>query len=149
LKTSYPIHQPPCLYEGTPSTTTHSHFPDLTFPYTGTSTHLRPRAAPPTYAQQGLPLPQVWPESWFPPCVLFDWWFSSWDRWGIWLVEIVLSIGLQSLSASFHQLLLWGPHTQSKGWLRASASVFVRFWQSLSGDSHIRLPSASTFQHSQ
>jgi hypothetical protein len=31
-----------------------------------------------------------------------------------------------------------------QGWLRASASVFVRHWQSLSGDSCIRLLSAST-----
>jgi hypothetical protein len=34
-----------------------------------------------------------------------------------------------------------------KGWLQASPSVFVRLWQSVSGDNHIRLPSASTSQH--
>jgi hypothetical protein len=38
-----------------------------------------------------------------------------------------------------------GPCTQSHGWLWASASVFVRLWHNLSGDNHIRLPSASTF----
>ena len=35
------------------------------------------------------------------------------------------------------------------GWLQAPASVFVRLWQSLLGDSHIRLPSASTSRHPQ
>jgi hypothetical protein len=39
------------------------------------------------------------------------------------------------------------PCAQSNGWLKVSTSVFVRLWQSLSGDSHIRLPSASTFCH--
>ena len=53
------------------------------------------------------------------------------------------------LLQSLLQLLHRGPHTQSNGWLRASASVFVRLWQSLSGDSHIRLPSASSSQHPQ
>jgi hypothetical protein len=42
-----------------------------------------------------------------------------------------------------------GPHAQSNSWLQASASVFVRLWQSLSGNSYIRLPLASTSQHSQ
>jgi hypothetical protein len=36
-----------------------------------------------------------------------------------------------------------GDTKQSNGWLGASTSVFVMLWQSLSGDSHIRLPSAS------
>jgi hypothetical protein len=33
------------------------------------------------------------------------------------------------------------PLAQSNGWFQSSSSVFVRLWQSLSGDSHIRLPS--------
>jgi hypothetical protein len=49
---------------------------------------------------------------------------------------------LQSLLKLLHR----EPHTQSNGWLRASASVFVRLWQSLSGD---RLLSANTFWHLQ
>jgi hypothetical protein len=52
---------------------------------------------------------------------------------------------LQSLLQLLHQ----GPHIQSNGWLQAYASVFVRLWQRLSGDSHIRLLSASTFCHLQ
>jgi hypothetical protein len=41
------------------------------------------------------------------------------------------------------------PWAQSNGWLWASASVFVRLWQRLSGDSHIRFPSASISLHPQ
>jgi hypothetical protein len=40
-----------------------------------------------------------------------------------------------------------GSHAQSSGWLQPSASVYVRIWHSLSGDSYIRLPSASTSWH--
>ena len=42
-----------------------------------------------------------------------------------------------------------GPLAQSNGWLQASTSVYVRLWQSLSGDSSNRLPSASTSWHPQ
>jgi hypothetical protein len=31
-------------------------------------------------------------EPWVPPCVLFGWWFSSWELWGIWLVDITTLI---------------------------------------------------------
>ena len=47
-----------------------------------------------------IPLLQIRLEPWFPPCVLFGWWFSSWEHWGIWLVDIVLSMGLQTPSTS-------------------------------------------------
>jgi hypothetical protein len=53
------------------------------------------------------------------------------------------------LLQSFPQLLYWGPCAQTDGWLQALVSVLVRIWQSLSGDSHIRLPSASTSWHQQ
>ena len=39
--------------------------------------------------------------------------------------------------------------SQSNGWLGASTFVFVRHWQSLSGDSYIRHLSASTCLHLQ
>jgi len=33
------------------------------------------------------------------PCVLLGWWFSLWELWGIWLVDIVvLPMGLQTSS---------------------------------------------------
>jgi hypothetical protein len=46
-------------------------------------------------------------EPWVAPCVLFRWWFSLWELWGIWLVDIVvLAMGLQTHSApSFLSLI--------------------------------------------
>ena len=38
-------------------------------------------------------------ELWVSPCVFFGWWFSFWELWGVWLVDIiVLPMGLQTLS---------------------------------------------------
>ena len=110
-----------------------------------------PRASPPIDAQQGHPLLHMQLE----PCVLLGWWFSPWELWGIWLVDIVvLPEGVQTPSApsapqSFPYLLHWGPCAQSNGCLQASASVFAKLWQSLSGDNYIRLLSASTSWHPQ
>ena len=42
----------------------------------------------------------MWLELWVPQCVLLGWWFSPWELWGIWLVDIVvLPMGLQTPSA--------------------------------------------------
>ena len=39
-------------------------------------------------------------ELWVTPCVLFGGWFSSWELWWVWLVDIVvLPTGLQTPSA--------------------------------------------------
>jgi hypothetical protein len=59
--------------------------------------------------------------------------------------------GLQTSSAPSVPSLTHpsGPQAQSNDCLWKSASVFVRLWQSLSGDSYIRLLSASTSQHQQ
>jgi hypothetical protein len=36
------------------------------------------------------------------PCVLLGWWLSSWELWGVWLIDIiVLSMGLQTPFSSF------------------------------------------------
>ena len=36
-------------------------------------------------------------EPWVPLCVLFGWWFSLWELWGFWFVDIVvLPMGLQT-----------------------------------------------------
>jgi hypothetical protein len=84
-------------------------------------------------------------EPWVPSCVHFGWWFSPWELWGYWLVHIVFpSMGLQTPSAPSALSL-----AQFNGWLGTSTSVFVRHWQSLSGDSYIRLLSASTCWHPQ
>jgi hypothetical protein len=59
-----------------------------------------PRFSSHTDAQQGHPLLRIWLEPWVPPCVLFGWWFSPWELWGFWLVDIVvLPMGLQTPSA--------------------------------------------------
>jgi hypothetical protein len=50
---------------------------------------------------------------------------------------------LQSFSWHLH----WGPCSQSNVWLQASTSVSVRPCQSLSGDIHVSLLSASTSWH--
>jgi hypothetical protein len=87
-----------------------------------------------------------------PSCVLLGWWFSPWNLWGVWLVDIiVLSMELQTPSAPSVLSLTppLGPHEQLNGWLQASTSVFVRLWQRLSGDSYIRLLSACTSWHQQ
>jgi hypothetical protein len=71
---------------------------------------------------------------------------------GVWVVDIVvLPIGLQIPSAP-SVLPLTSPLgylAKSNVWLQASASVLVRLWQHLSGDSYIRLLSASTSWHLQ
>jgi hypothetical protein len=81
----------PWFYDAAPPPT-HSCLPTLTFPYPGASSFhrtkglfshccpIRPSCA--TYAV----------EPWVPPCVLFGWWFSSWELWGIWLVDITTLI---------------------------------------------------------
>jgi hypothetical protein len=64
-------------------------------PFTG------PRAFPPIDARQCHPLLHMCLELWMPLCVLFNWWFSPWELWRIWLVDIVvLPMGLQTPSAS-------------------------------------------------
>jgi hypothetical protein len=80
------------------------------------------------------------------PCVLFGWWFSPWELWGVWLIDIVvLPVGLKTPSApSVHSLNPpLGPCTQCNGWLWAANSVLVRLWQGLLGHSYIRHLSAN------
>jgi hypothetical protein len=39
-------------------------------------------------------------DPWVPPCVLFGWWFSAWELWGVWLIDsVVPPMGLQTSSA--------------------------------------------------
>ena len=48
------------------------------------------RSSLPINVWQGYCLLHMQLEPWVPPCVLFDWWFSSCELWGIWLVDIVV-----------------------------------------------------------
>jgi hypothetical protein len=107
-----------------------------------------PRASPPIDAHKGHPLLHMRLE----PCVLL------WLRLGIreslkvWLVDIVvLSMWLKTYSTPsvLSLIIYWGPCSQFNGCLETSASLFVRLWQGLSGDIHIRLHSACTSWHPQ
>ena len=64
-----------------------------------------------------------------------------------WLILLFFLWGCKPLQLlqSFPSLLYWGPTAQSNDWLPASASLFVSLYQSLSGDSYIRLPLAQHF----
>jgi hypothetical protein len=78
-------------------------------------------------------------------CTL-GWWFSHWEL----LVHIVVpTMGLQTPSAPWVLSLAPSLGTLCNGWLRASTSVFVRQWQSLSGDRYFCVLSASTCWHPQ
>jgi hypothetical protein len=69
-------------------------------PTLGYLAFIGPRASSPTDTHQGHPLLHMQLDSWVPPCVLFGWWFSPWELWGYWLVDIVvLPMGLQTPSA--------------------------------------------------
>ena len=145
-ETPYAIPPPPAsmrvlLYPPT------SIFPGIPLPTLGHWTPSGLRASSPTDVQQGHPLLHMWAQAWVPPCVHFGWWSSSQELWGVLFPP--LGCKPPQLLQSLFQLLHQGPHAQSKGWLWASASVFVRLWQSLSGDNHIRLPSANTSWHPQ
>jgi hypothetical protein len=141
----------PCFYEGTPPLTHPLLPPHLSIPQ---HWGIKPPQdqGPLLPLMPNNPLLHMQLEPWVPPCVLFGWWFSLWELLGVWLVNIVvLPMGLQIPSAPSVLSLIppWGPHAQSNSWLQTSTSVFVRVWQSLSGDSHIRLLSTRTSWHPQ
>ena len=136
----YPFSPPPAHQPSTPASCSwHS-------PILGHITFTGPRDSPLTHDLQGHPLLNMQLEPWVPPCVLFGWWFGPWELWGYWLVHIVVPpMGLQIPSAPWVLSLAPSLGTQSHGWMWESTSVFVRHWQSLSGDRYIRLLSASTW----
>jgi hypothetical protein len=125
---------------------THSSLPALAFAYTGALNTLRPkilssywcptRPSSATYAAVyslvGSPIPRSFGGSGQLTLLLPSW---GWKPY-----QLLLSL---------LQLLHQGLHAQYNDWLQAPTSVFVRLWKSLSGDSHIRLPSPSICQHPQ
>jgi hypothetical protein len=98
-QTPYPILPPPASTRVLP----HPH-PNSCSPSWHSSTlwyqaSTGPRASPPTDALQGHPLLHMRLEPWVLSCVLLGLWFSPWELWGVWLVDIVvLPMGLQTLS---------------------------------------------------
>jgi hypothetical protein len=58
-----------------------------------------PKGSPPIDAGKDHPLLCMQLEPWVAPCVLFGWWFSPWELWEVWLVNIVvISVRLQTPS---------------------------------------------------
>jgi hypothetical protein len=96
----YPISPPPASMRVLPHPPTHSCLPTLAFPHTGSSTTLRPRAAPPTEFQQGHPLAHMRPAPWVTPRVLFGWWLSIREHLGGGVDQLTVapSTGLQTPS---------------------------------------------------
>ena len=88
-------------------------------------------------------------EAWVPPCVLLGWWLDPGIFGLLILLFFLWGCKLLHLLQSLLYLLHWGPHVQPNAWLWTSVSVFVRLQQSLSGDSDIRVLSASTCWHPQ
>ena len=74
--------------------------------------------------------------------------FGFWG--GVLLVDIVVVLIHLALSVlSLNPYLGTLCFALSNGWLKASASVYVRLWQNFSGDSYVRLLSANTSWHPQ
>jgi hypothetical protein len=93
----------------------------------------------------------LWMEPWVLPCVHFGWWSSPWERQGSgWRTLLLLWRGCKppQLLLSLLHLLHLRPSTTSNGWLWVLNPVFATLSLSLSGNSLIRLPSASTSHHS-
>jgi hypothetical protein len=93
-KIPYPFPPPPAPQP------THSHSRSWHSPILGHRTFTRPRNFPPIDDRLGHPQLQIQLEPQVPPCVFFDWWFSSKELWGHWLVHVdVPPMGLQTPSA--------------------------------------------------
>ena len=158
----FPLHKPPIpshslyFYEGASHTPkcTHFHLTDLAFPYPGASSLHRTKGLPSNWCQI-RPSSATYAAGGMGPSMCTLWlvvFFFPWELRGFWLVDIVvLLMGLQTPSSPSVLPLTppLGCYAQSRGWLQASASVFVSIWQILSGDSYIRLLSACTSWHQQ
>jgi hypothetical protein len=93
-KIPYPLSPPP------PPQPTHSHSWSWHSPILGHRAFTGSRASPPIDDQLGHPcyICSKRHKS-LPPCILFDWWFSSKELWGYQLVHIDVSpMGLQTPS---------------------------------------------------
>jgi hypothetical protein len=95
----YPIPSP-CFYEGVSPSTHPLYLPPSNSPTVGHQAFTIPRASPPIDAQQGHPLLHIQLESWVPPCVLFDWWFSL-RALGVLVSSYCFSYGVADPFSSF------------------------------------------------
>jgi hypothetical protein len=151
-ETSYHILPSPAMrvfYEGLPPPT-HSHLPTHDSPTLG---HLwifiGPRTSPSIGTWHSHPLLHMQLE----PCVLLCWWLSPWEfggrgrGWVCWYC--CSSYGFANPFNYFSPFSNFSIKDTALSWLLTSTSVFVRLWQGLSGDKHIRLLSAYTSWHPQ
>jgi hypothetical protein len=100
LGNPYPIFPLPAFMGVLPHPSTHSRLHVLAFPYTVHQAFPGQRTSPPIDVPQDHPLLHMRLEPWIPPCVLFGWWFSPWELWGVWLVDIVvLPMGCRHLQS--------------------------------------------------
>ena len=127
-ETPYPISPIPASIRVCPQLSTHSYLPTLTL---GHQAFTEPGNSSPIDARQGHPLLHISLVPWVTPCVLLRWWFRPWKHW---LVDVVLPMGIQTPSAEEAEALLW-----------AFNSIYVRLWQSVSGDSYTRFLPTWTF----
>jgi hypothetical protein len=131
--------------------TTHSCFLALWVPYTGAYYLIRTKGLS-SHWWLGIPLLHMQLEPWVPQCIFFGWWFNLRELWRYWSVHIVVPPrGLKTPLApwTFSLASSLGTCALSNRWLWASTSVLVKHRQSLSGNSYIRLLSASFCWHQQ
>ena len=143
----YPISTLPASMRVLTHPPDHSFLPDLAFPYTRAMNSLRPKdlssfSASYVTSNMGSSMCIL--------CLVVYFLGASGVGGGVWSVHTVIpSMGLKTpqLLETLLQFLHQETPNLSNGWLWASTSVSVRFRNSLSGDSHIKLTSASTSQH--
>ena len=127
--------------------------PDIPKHLAGHPSFTVPRDSPPIDLRQSYSLLYIWLEPWITPCVLFGWWFSHWELWGVLIGWCCSYYGTSNPFSSF------SPFSNSSiadlvlrpvvGCEWSSTSVFVRLWKRLPRDRYIRLLSASTSWHPQ
>ena len=130
LETLYPKTPHPASMRVLPHSLTHPPIPASQSWHSPTQGHwafIGPRVSLPINAWQGHPLLHMQLKPWVPPYILFGWWFSPWEPWGVWLVDIVvLPMGLQHSSAS--SVLSLTPPLEilcSVQWLAASICFYI------------------------
>jgi hypothetical protein len=73
----------------------HSRPTTLAFPYAGASCLHRTKGLHSLWRQTRPSSATYAAGAMGPSCVLFGWWFSLWELWWYWLVDVVLPMGLQ------------------------------------------------------
>jgi hypothetical protein len=124
----YPILPPLASMRVLAHPPTHCHLSTLAFLYNQAFTGQR--TSSPIDVRQGLPRLHMRLEPWVPPCVLFGWWFSPWELWGIYLFDtVVLPMDCKPLDLSVLSLIPPLGTSCSVQWL--AVSIRLRIYQAL------------------